>query len=117
MIVAMQELATEEQIDAVIEEMVEAGVNVHRTTGASQTILAGVGPRKPRPHCIRADAPASCTCTASARHTNSPAAASALEGTIVKFENGVEIGGKQSPSWPAPAPSRTKPNSRDRAAR
>ena len=44
MIVAMQEKATEEQIDAVIDAMVEAGVNVHRTTGASQTILAGVGP-------------------------------------------------------------------------
>ena len=44
MIVAMQEKATEEQIDAVIDAMVEAGVGVHRTTGASQTILAGVGP-------------------------------------------------------------------------
>jgi 3-deoxy-7-phosphoheptulonate synthase len=44
MIVAMQEKATEEQIDAVIDAMVDAGVGVHRTTGASQTILAGVGP-------------------------------------------------------------------------
>ncbi len=44
MIVAMQEKATEEQIDAVIDQMVDAGVNVHRTTGATQTILAGVGP-------------------------------------------------------------------------
>jgi 3-deoxy-7-phosphoheptulonate synthase len=44
MIVAMMEKATEEQIDAVIDAMVEVGVNVHRTTGASQTILAGVGP-------------------------------------------------------------------------
>jgi 3-deoxy-7-phosphoheptulonate synthase len=44
MIVAMQEKATEEQIDFVIEAMVEAGVGVHRTTGATQTILAGVGP-------------------------------------------------------------------------
>jgi 3-deoxy-7-phosphoheptulonate synthase len=44
MIVAMQEKATEEQIDAVIAVMEEAGVNVHRTTGAMQTILAGVGP-------------------------------------------------------------------------
>ncbi len=44
MIVAMQEKATEEQIDAVIDAMVEAGVGVHRTTGAMQTILAGVGP-------------------------------------------------------------------------
>ncbi len=44
MIVAMQEKATEEQIDAVIDAMEEAGVNVHRTTGEFQTILAGVGP-------------------------------------------------------------------------
>src|ERR1017187_4005552 len=44
MIVAMQEKATEEQIYAVIEVMEEAGVNVHRTTGATQTILAAVGP-------------------------------------------------------------------------
>ena len=44
MIVAMQEKATEEQIDAVIDAMVDSGVNVHRTTGAYQTILAGVGP-------------------------------------------------------------------------
>jgi len=46
MIVAMQEKATEDQIDAVIAAMVEAGVNVHRTTGATQSILAGVGPRR-----------------------------------------------------------------------
>jgi 3-deoxy-7-phosphoheptulonate synthase len=44
MIVAMQENATEEQIDAVIDAMVDAGVNVHRTTGSTQSILAGVGP-------------------------------------------------------------------------
>jgi 3-deoxy-7-phosphoheptulonate synthase len=43
MIVAMQEKASEEQIYAVIEAMEEAGVDVHRTTGATQTILAGVG--------------------------------------------------------------------------
>ena len=43
MIVAMQEKATEEQIQNVIERMVEIGFNVHRTTGALQTILAGVG--------------------------------------------------------------------------
>ena len=36
MIVSMQERATEEQINAVIEVMEEAGVSVHRTTGASQ---------------------------------------------------------------------------------
>jgi 3-deoxy-7-phosphoheptulonate synthase len=44
MIVAMQERATEEEIDAVIDVLVEEGVNVHRTTGATQSILAAVGP-------------------------------------------------------------------------
>ncbi len=44
MIVAMLETATEDQIDAVIDAMTEAGVDVHRTTGKMQTILAAVGP-------------------------------------------------------------------------
>jgi 3-deoxy-7-phosphoheptulonate synthase len=43
MIVAMQDHATDEQIQNVIERMVGLGFNVHRTTGETQTILAGVG--------------------------------------------------------------------------
>src|SRR6202051_2149192 len=43
MIVAMQDEATEQHIQDVIERMVELGFNVHRTTGTQQTILAGVG--------------------------------------------------------------------------
>jgi 3-deoxy-7-phosphoheptulonate synthase len=43
MIVAMQDHASDEAIQNVIERMVELGFNVHRTTGAAQTILAGVG--------------------------------------------------------------------------
>jgi 3-deoxy-7-phosphoheptulonate synthase len=43
MIVAMQDRASNEQIESVIERMVELGFNVHRTTGETQTILAGVG--------------------------------------------------------------------------
>ncbi len=43
MIVAMQEKATEEQIQLVLARMVEIGFNVHRTTGTQQTVLAGVG--------------------------------------------------------------------------
>ncbi len=43
MIVAMQEGATEEQVQGVIERLVQVGFNVHRTTGAVQTILAGSG--------------------------------------------------------------------------
>ncbi len=43
MIVAMQDAATEQHIQTVIEKMVDLGFNVHRTTGTNQTILAGVG--------------------------------------------------------------------------
>jgi 3-deoxy-7-phosphoheptulonate synthase len=43
MIVAMQDKANEEHIQGVIERMVELGFNVHRTSGTTQTILAGVG--------------------------------------------------------------------------
>src|SRR6201994_2849164 len=43
MIVAMQDKATAEQIETVIERMVELGFNVHKTRGETQTILAGVG--------------------------------------------------------------------------
>jgi 3-deoxy-7-phosphoheptulonate synthase len=43
MIVAMQDKATTEQIELVIERMEELGFSVHRTTGETQTILAGVG--------------------------------------------------------------------------
>ena len=43
MIVVMQTEATPDHIQAVIEQMVELGFNVHRTSGAGQMILAGVG--------------------------------------------------------------------------
>jgi len=43
MLVVMQEGATEQQIDAVIERMVEMGFNVHRSTGVIHTVLGGVG--------------------------------------------------------------------------
>jgi 3-deoxy-7-phosphoheptulonate synthase len=95
MIVAMQENATEEQIDDVIEAMTEAGVGVHRTTGSSQTILAGVGPTakvdltqfENMPgveHVHRISSPYKL-----AGHSFRP------EGTIVEFRNGVKIGGEQ----------------------
>jgi 3-deoxy-7-phosphoheptulonate synthase len=43
MVVVMQEGATERQIQAVIDRMVETGFNVHRSTGAIHTVLGGVG--------------------------------------------------------------------------
>jgi len=45
MIVAMQELASEEQIQSVIERLVELGFEVHRSTGKVQTVLGAVGAR------------------------------------------------------------------------
>ncbi|MGA8728456.1 MAG: 3-deoxy-7-phosphoheptulonate synthase [Terracidiphilus sp.] len=94
MIVAMQERATEEQIDAVIDAMVEAGVGVHRTTGATQTILAGVGPTASLDlskfellagvlHVHRISSPYKL-----AGRSFRP------EGTVVEFNNGVKVGGE-----------------------
>jgi len=45
MIVAMQERASEEQIQSVIERLVELGFEVHRSTGKLQTVLGAVGAR------------------------------------------------------------------------
>src|ERR1700688_2933544 len=43
MIVAMQDLADETQIQQVIEHLVKMGFEVHRSTGARQTVLGAVG--------------------------------------------------------------------------
>jgi 3-deoxy-7-phosphoheptulonate synthase len=95
MIVAMQEKATEEQIDAVIEAMAEAGVDVHRTTGATQTILAAVGSTASLDlgkfevfpgvlHVHRISSPYKLA-----------GRAFRPEGTVVEFANGAKIGGQQ----------------------
>jgi len=95
MIVAMQENATEEQIDVVIDAMVDVGVNVHRTTGATQTILAGVGPTagvdlnkfEVFPGVLyvhRITAPYKLA-----------GRAFRPEGTVIEFSNGVTVGGNQ----------------------
>jgi len=43
MIVAMQDMADETQIQQVIEHLVKMGFEVHRSTGARQTVLGAVG--------------------------------------------------------------------------
>jgi 3-deoxy-7-phosphoheptulonate synthase len=43
MLVVMQQGASEEQIDAVIERLTELGFDVHRSTGVVHTVLGGVG--------------------------------------------------------------------------
>jgi len=95
MIVAMQEVATEEQIDAVIDAMVEAGVGVHRTTGASQTILAGVGPTAAVDLSKFENLPG----VLHVHRISSPYKLAGRgfrpEGTVVEFRNGVKVGGQQ----------------------
>jgi 3-deoxy-7-phosphoheptulonate synthase len=95
MIVAMQEKASEEQINAVLDAMVEAGVNVHRTTGTSQTILAGVGST------AKIDL-AKFEILAGVLYVHRITAPYKLagrdfrpEGTVVEFANGAMIGGEQ----------------------
>jgi 3-deoxy-7-phosphoheptulonate synthase len=95
MIVAMQDTATEEEIQAVVERMMDVGFNVHRTTGTVQTILAGVGTPAAFSHAdfevlsgvaevIRISSPYKL-----AGRSFRP------EGTVVRFPNGVTIGGKE----------------------
>ena len=95
MIVAMQEKATEEQIDAVIDAMVEAGVGVHRTTGAMQTILAGVGPTAS----LDLSKFENLAGVLHVHRISSPYKLAGRgfrpEGTVVEFRNGVTVGGRQ----------------------
>ena len=102
MIVAMQEHATEEQIDAVIEAMVEAGVGVHRTTGATQTILAGVGPTASVDLSKFEILPG----VEHVHRISSPYKLAGRgfrpEGTVVEFRNGVRVGGNQVISMAGP---------------
>src|SRR5437773_5351049 len=52
MVVVMQERATEEQIAKVVARLVELGMDVHRSTGVSRTVLGVVGQKRPDPGLI-----------------------------------------------------------------
>jgi 3-deoxy-7-phosphoheptulonate synthase len=93
MIVAMQETATEEQIQDVVEHLIRMGFSVHRTTGERQSILAAVGARTDFDtrnlevldgveHVHRISAPYKL-----AGRGWRP------DGTIIEFRNGLRIGG------------------------
>src|SRR3990170_230275 len=43
MVVVMQEGATEEDIQGVINKLMDMGFDIHRSTGARQTVLGAVG--------------------------------------------------------------------------
>jgi 3-deoxy-7-phosphoheptulonate synthase len=95
MIVAMQETATEEQIQVVVEHLIEMGFSVHRTTGERQSILAAVG--------ARADFDTrNLEVLSGVEHVHRISAPYKLsgrafrpEGTVVQFANGVKIGGEE----------------------
>ena len=95
MIVAMQETATEEQIQVVVEHLIQMGFSVHRTTGERQSILAAVG--------ARADFDTrNLEVLSGVEHVHRISAPYKLsgrafrpEGTIVQFANGVKIGGEE----------------------
>ena len=95
MIVAMHGQATEENIQQVIERMVELGFNVHRTTGAAQTILAGVG----TPEHFEVAEFKVLAGVYDAYRISSPYKLAGRsfrpEGTTVTFPNGVVVGGKE----------------------
>src|SRR4029434_673341 len=46
MVVVMKERATEAQIDTVIARLIELGMDVHRSSGATRTVLGVVGAHK-----------------------------------------------------------------------
>src|SRR5262245_27624450 len=43
MVIIMEQAATEEQVEKVIERLVEVGYDVHRSTGVNHTVLGAVG--------------------------------------------------------------------------
>ena len=52
MVVVMQERATDEQVQAVIAQLVDMGLDVHRSTGAMRTVIGAVGPLPGDPRLI-----------------------------------------------------------------
>jgi 3-deoxy-7-phosphoheptulonate synthase len=95
MIVAMQEQAAEEQIQQVIERLIEMGFEVHRSTGARQTVLGAVGAR----HEFDIRDIEVLSGVGEVHRISSPyklvARSFRPDGTIVKFPRGVAIGGDE----------------------
>jgi 3-deoxy-7-phosphoheptulonate synthase len=95
MIVAMLESADEDQIQDVIDHLVKMGFEVHRSTGARQTVLGAVGRR------IDFDI-RDIEVLSGVHHVHRISSPYKLvgrsfrpDGTTVKLPNGVEIGGKE----------------------
>src|SRR5579864_6848891 len=95
MIVAMQETASEDQIQQVVEHLIAMGFSVHRSTGARQTVVAAVGARVDFD--IR-----NLEVLSGVEHVHRISAPYKLagksfrpQGTVVEFANGLKIGGPQ----------------------
>src|ERR1044071_6045190 len=95
MIVAMQDSATEEEIQNVVEHLVRMGFSVHRTSGERQTVLAAVGAR------IDFDT-RNLEVLSGVEHVHRISAPYKLagrsfrpQGTIIELAHGVQIGGDQ----------------------
>jgi 3-deoxy-7-phosphoheptulonate synthase len=95
MIVVMQEGATEEQIQAVIRNLMDQGFDVHRSTGAIQTVLGGVGAKTEFDtrvvelmEGVQEVHPVVAPYKLASRHFRP-------EGTVVDLGGGVKVGGKQ----------------------
>jgi 3-deoxy-7-phosphoheptulonate synthase len=95
MIVAMQESATEEQIQQVLSRMMDIGFKVHRTTGTQQTVLAGVG----QPASFDVADFQMLPGVAEAHRITSPYKLAGRgfcpQGTVIRFPNGVQVGGPE----------------------
>ncbi|MGE5323005.1 MAG: 3-deoxy-7-phosphoheptulonate synthase [Actinomycetota bacterium] len=95
MIVAMQETATEEQVQKVIERLIDMGFEVHRSTGARQTVLGAVGARREFDIRDIEVLPG----VGEVHRISSPyklvAKTFRPEGTVVRFPNGIAVGGDE----------------------
>src|SRR5260370_3215870 len=95
MIVAMQESASEEQIQQVIERLVEMGFEVHRSTGARQTVLGAVGARSD----FDVRDIEVLTGVGEVHRISAPYKLAGRsfrpDGTIIKFPNGLAVGGNE----------------------
>ena len=95
MIVAMQDTATDEQIQQVVEHLIRMGFSVHRTTGERQTVLAAVGAR------VDFDT-RNLEVLSGVEHVHRISAPYKLagrsfrpQGTIIELPRGVQIGGSE----------------------
>ena len=95
MIVAMAESASEEQIQQVIERLVNMGFEIHRSTGARQTVLGAVGARVDFDIRDIEVLPG----VGEVHRISSPYKLAGRsfrpEGTTVRFGNGLAVGGKE----------------------